>query len=230
MTAYDEADFAKTFLTVVLPLMSEDHILLATSSPKVGGGTYSKLIFSRDSEGNPLMNSIILGEPCDMCKASSNPENCDHKMDEWGTWKKPNKMRRLARIYRELGEEETLRGELHTMSRDDGGSRFDRSLYESIVSTRPAERPTNGLLRTVNKIDAIFIGVDPAGGGKCDYAMTAIGQVNATGKFEVRFFFTNSGVCVCLFVDGCMHVLFFLFLFFFLFFLSTTKPPPPSAR
>lgn len=180
MTAYDEADFARTFFTVVLPLMSEKHVLLATSSPNVGGGSYTDVIFARDADGKKLMNSVILGDPCDMCKAGPTPEACTHKQDELASWKDPRKMARLAKVYRAVGGEAILQGELHTMPKQSTSTLFPSHIYSDMLGSRPK------VVDPRDRINAVYVGIDPAGGGKCEFALTAIGHVAAKREFQVR--------------------------------------------
>lgn len=174
--------------------MSENHVLLATSSPNTGGGSYTDVIFARDSDGKKLMNSVILGDPCDMCKgicsdyfrlltgsiAGNSPESCTHKQDELASWKDPKKMERLRKLYHAVGGDDILRGELHTMAKESSSTLFPRHLYEDLLSSVP--RPVDVIK---DKIDAIYIGVDPAGGGKCEFALTAVGHIAAKKEFQV---------------------------------------------
>lgn len=179
MTAYDEADFARTFFTVVLPLMSEDHVLLATSSPNTGGGSYTDVIFARDADGNKLMNSVILGEPCAACKATTTPEACTHKQDELASWKNPKKMARLERVYRAIGGEAIFRGELKTMAKESVSTLFPRHLYLDLLGSRP--KPVD----SADRVSVVYVAIDPAGGGKCEFALTAMGHVVAKKEFHV---------------------------------------------
>ena len=187
----DEADFAKTFFTVILPLMSETgHVLLAASSPNVGGGAFTDVVFAKDADGVPLMNSVVLGDPCDMCKATSTPETCNHKTEEWATWKDPKRMARLAEIYRATNMQNVLMSELHTMPRLMDSSLFSADIYSYMGATPPKKSSA--------KIRVVYIGLDPAGGGKCELAICAIGQAIDPIRFEVCasfyvfFFYTHT--------------------------------------
>jgi len=45
------------------------------------------------------MDSVILGEPCDVCKDTPNPEACSHKSEELATWIAPRQTVRLKKLY-----------------------------------------------------------------------------------------------------------------------------------
>jgi hypothetical protein len=154
-------------------------VLYALSSPNVKGGVFTNLVFARDQDGTPLTNSIVLGDPCDMCRSTAHPEQCTHKNDTLASWKNPERMAHLAKWYRAIGREDVYRAELSAMGNVIDDSVFPKSLYDGFLSAPPV--PPEGMF------DAVYVGVDPAFGGKCQFALTAIGQIS-TGRpgFQVR--------------------------------------------
>jgi hypothetical protein len=160
--------------------MSSNHKLLATSSPNAGGGSYTDVIFAQDSDGTLLMNSVILGDPCAMCIASGTPQTCDHKMDEFPVWIDPKKRTRLAKIYRAVGAEEIFLREGCAMAKRSLNTLFPRHLYADLLGSK---------LKTPDpsdRVSAVYVGIDPAFGGACDYALVAIGHVKEKREFQVR--------------------------------------------
>lgn len=165
---------------IVLPLMAEvNHVLFAASSPKVGGGGYTNVILAKDTDGTPLMNSLIIGDPCDACKRSTTPWMCPHKMNELATWKDPHMLTLLAKLYKACDMEDVMMSELYTMTKSSDSSIFRRQLYERFVTEEPK--------KFNDKIDVVYISIDPAGGGSSEFALTAMGySMNGPCRFQVH--------------------------------------------
>jgi hypothetical protein len=171
----DEADWCSQFLTVILPLLSEKNVgLIAMSSPNYSGGVYSTIISAADGQGRKLVNSMILGNPCDLCVSMATPERCNHKLCEMASWKDPERTEYLRKLYTAIGQERIYRAELGTMATVANLNEFSRDMYIDFASSEP--KVCN------DKIESVYIGVDPAYGGACDFAVTAIGQVTSGTK------------------------------------------------
>jgi len=169
----DEAEFTRVFLTVILPLLSEEGVVIfALSSPRVSGGTFTDLVFARDENGEPLTNSVVLGDPCALCRSTAHPDQCTHKADTLATWKDPERMAHLAKLYKAIGRDDVYRAELGAMGNVSDTTIFHRDLYIGFLSATPAI--------SNDQFDAVYVGVDPAYRGKCEFAITAIGQVSRT--------------------------------------------------
>jgi len=177
----DEVDFSKeALLTVVLPLLCErDVVLFALSSPNIHGGVFTSLVFAKDKDGNPLSNSMVLGDPCDMCRSTPHPEQCNHKADTIASWKDKERMELVQKLYSSIGREDVYRAELGNMGTLKNDTVFKRETYSGMISSEP--------IVTSEMINAVFVGVDPAYGGKCHMAVTAIGlSAYGRGGFHVR--------------------------------------------
>lgn len=150
------------------------------STPNVGGDVYSTILSATDENGKRLCNSMILGDPCDLCRTTSTPEKCTHKLCELAQWKDPERFDFLRRLYTVTGNEHIFRAELGTMMSTAQSTEFSRDMYIDFVSSEPR---TSG-----DQIESVYIGVDPAYGGQCDFAITAIGQVTSGTRpgFQVR--------------------------------------------
>ena len=185
----DEADFLPVFLTVVLPLLSEIGVVLyALSSPKLTGGDFTNVVHAVDENGKKLTDSVILGEPCDACRTTPRPEHCTHKQDTLAGWKDAHREEHLKKIYHAVGRDDIVRAELNTMGTMASGSIFQRNLYVEFLSEKPKA--------SQDPIDAVYIGIDPAYCGKCQFALVAVAHVSHKTKapeFQVCLF-------VCLFV------------------------------
>jgi uncharacterized short protein YbdD (DUF466 family) len=86
-----------------------DEADFALSSPNARWNAYANLVSCCDENGVKLTNSIILGDPCDMCKTTQNPEQCTHKLGELASWINPRRNKQLRKIYTAIGQEDIFR-------------------------------------------------------------------------------------------------------------------------
>lgn len=172
----DEIDFSPYLLwNIIMPLTTERrHKLFAASSAKPGG-EFSAIVAAKDEDGKPLMHSKILGNPCDACRHSSNPGMCTHNDTMSADWKDPRKSMRTAKVFKACGREGILMTELYNNLGISQGAVFNPKNYEPLFAAKP-NLPQD-------KIEAVYIAVDPANRGPCEFAITAIGQTH--GKYQV---------------------------------------------
>ena len=184
LTLYDEADFARTFLEVILPVQAETGSkLIGMSSPSAGGGSFTRVVFATDADGKKLMNSMILGAPCPLCRAGPHPEECEHNLEEIASWKDPKKMEKIKKVLIAVHAESIYRTELCAMANEGTSTLFARYLYEKLLSAPPT---AVGAAAAGARASLVFGAVDPAGGGKSEFALTAIAQVPALKEYQVK--------------------------------------------
>ena len=166
-----------------MPLMTEKrHKLFAVSSIKEGGGGgFTAIVAAKNEEtGEPLMSSVILGNPCDMCAASDTPHHCTHNSTATADWKDPKKVERIAMVYSATGHTSAMLAEMYNMVGGATGAAFAPELYKDLFTT-PA-------IVTQDQVEVVYIGVDPATRGTCDFAITAIGWSPGRYKYQVCIF------------------------------------------
>jgi hypothetical protein len=223
-----------------LPLLSEeDVVLFALSSPNVKGGVFSDLVFATDENGDHLTNSVIFGDPCALCLKTAHPEQCTHKSDLLASWKNPERMAYLAKLYKAIHREDVYKSELSAMGNVIEATIFPRDMYIGFLTDPPFE--------TNERIDAVYIGIDPAYRGKCECAAVAIGQVTHGEKigFQVRFIFflqkkTKTppsnflfhylSLCVCVLCVHVKDICCFCFLLLHTIFIGGYRLPDRDSR
>jgi hypothetical protein len=120
---------------------------------------------SDDKTKQLLMHSVTLGRSCEACFSRGTPHLCTHNENVYADWKDPKRIQRVAKIYQACGHMGTLMAELFSTIGNQSGCIFEKEHYEYLI------RPTE----SKERIDAVFIGVDPAYIGDCEFAITAIG-------------------------------------------------------
>lgn len=113
--------------------------------------------------GKPLLQSIRIGEPCADCKKTVSPQLCTHNIDETPAWKSKEKLK----------EFEIIMSEYQDINK--------RENYGMVVDSRMRLFPESQLdiLRNMPLVDfpeppkCVYLAVDPAGGGKCEFGLCA---------------------------------------------------------
>ena len=164
-----------------MPLQAEyKHVLIAASSPRVGGGAFTDLISIRDPVTNePMVNSIVVGAPCEACLKTDKPWMCPHNSDSIATSKDPQKMERLIKIYDMCNMSSIIQGELLGELGVGLQVVFEPQLVRDLVGPynmvqmqlARCEREPGLMTKELQaelappKVDAIIISIDPAGTG-----------------------------------------------------------------
>lgn len=174
----DEIDFSPYLLwNIIMPLTTERrHKLFAASSAKPGG-EFSAIVNAKDEKGTAIMHSKILGKPCDACLHSSAPYMCTHNDNMTAGWKDPRKSMRAAKIYKACGREGALMSELYSTVGISQGAVFNPKNYEHLFVAKPCI--------SKDDIQVIYISIDPANRGPCEFAITAIGQTSQSCQVSV---------------------------------------------
>ena len=162
-------------------LTEENAKMFAVSSAKAGGAL-SALIEATDEDGNRILNSKTLGEPCDACKKTGDPYTCNHNLYELAEWKSARKQQRIMSVYKSAGMEHIMDAELFNKHTDEMYPTFKESLYHYMFCETPLGLETS-------ELEVIYVGVDPASGGPSEFAMVAMGfSSNSTYKFQASHF------------------------------------------
>jgi hypothetical protein len=189
----DEIDFSPYLLwNIIMPLMTEkQHKLFAVSSVKPGGAFSSIVAAVDESSGKPLMHSVILGKPCDACQSTDAPYMCTHTDNIMADWKDPLRSQRVAKVFKACGQTGALMTELYNMAGNSSGAAFDRKHFTPRLN---AALPT-----LADPIDIVYIGVDPASRGPCEFGIVAVGQTRGKFKYQVSHSFIyhppNAVIC-----------------------------------
>lgn len=177
-----------------MPLTPERrHKLFAASSVKPGG-SFSAIVRVVDEITNkPLIHSTILGQPCDFCANIGDPSGCTHTEDLDTELKDYRRVKTLSTIYKACGQTGILMAEMFSSTANTSGALFDRAHYAPIFDAKQSHDATE-------TIEAVYIGIDPASHGSCDFAIVAVGQtIGSPNKYQVwlpgthasLFFFFN---------------------------------------
>jgi hypothetical protein len=145
------------FYETILPMLElTETALLAISTPLDEFNYYSKLVEQKDENGEPFFMTIKAGRVCDDCSRLPYEQmiKCDHVVDG-AHWKNPRKLKRLKVLYD--GDEARGLRELGGIPASDFTACFQKNDIETIF--------TNQRRHPLAAPDAIFVTIDPNGGG-----------------------------------------------------------------
>ena len=157
--------------------------LLAISTPLDEFNYYSKLVEQKDENGKPFFKTIKAGRVCDDCAllAYDLMIKCDHIADS-AHWKNPHKLKRLKVLFE--GDEARGLRELAGIAASDFTPCFAKDDINTLW--------TNTRRLTETAPDALYVTVDPNGGGASKMAITS-------GYYDALDFIVSRGEeCVCL--------------------------------
>ena len=181
----DEAAHIKEdlFYEVVLPILAlEKTAFLAISTADSSSNYYSKLMETRDTEGNLFFRIIRAGRICEACQPLPYAQKiqCDHTRST-EHWKSDHKVKRLKCLYK--GKEARALLELGGVVANDFQPAFD-----SLAIKRLFEAQTKYVCHV--EPSAIIMCVDPNGGGPSEMAICSAYFVGAMAVVSF-FLFTR---------------------------------------
>jgi hypothetical protein len=164
-------------IRVFLPLMSaRDHKFFAISSAK-NGTIFTRLTCLKNDDGTPWFNSTTLGEACDACKWSGTEVTCTHNSLTLPNWKDPEAMDMLHMTFEKIGYGDEYNAEMLSITSNGDYSVFRPDLTNFLFQVpRPVSK---GLL------NAVYVSIDPAGGGVSEFAVVAIAHVVDAVPYQV---------------------------------------------
>jgi hypothetical protein len=185
----DESEFVpkSLWLNTILPLnMQKKTAILAATTPQDNSTFHAHLCNVRDPETNKrIFNVVYLVEVCKACLKTAKPFQCTH-MDDRISGSKSADARKQTMLFYGPGEKHVAMREL--MGQQAGGNsgllpqdRIERFHASSIIIS---DMPR-----------AIYIGIDPGGGGPGELGIVGIAETMSMEygqKLAVRFFFTFS--------------------------------------
>lgn len=153
------------FYETIVPMLElTNTALLAISTPLDEFNYYSKLVEQKDEHGNPFFKTIKAGRVCDDCSRLAYDEmiKCDH-IEDTAHWKNPHKLKRLKVLFE--GDEARGLRELAGIAASD---------FTPCFSKEDIGRLFDNPRRIVNCApDAIYVTVDPNGGGASKMAIAS---------------------------------------------------------
>lgn len=163
----DEAAFvaAKMFLECVLPvgLNTQVTTLLATTPGPEESWFMQAIRLVRDDTGEPIIPIKRAYEPCDYHAKTKTPWVCMCRLNNRASWKNPQREQQWAPLWGE--HQDTFQAENKGVSVATGNRGFNPETVH-----RLRERPGYVIGAPVN---FIFITIDPAEGGKDEFAIVA---------------------------------------------------------
>ncbi len=137
-------------------------LMLSTPSGDEGQSYFTRLmVLKDDATDKPFFNVVRIGVSCEDCEAAGTPWLCNHVQQE-NPWMSSKKKRRLTKFYE--GKEDRHKQENYGMVV--GNS--DMAYKEEIV----AALYTRDIFRVEAPPRALYLAIDPSGGGKSDMAFT----------------------------------------------------------
>lgn len=172
MIIVDEAAFIshELMMDTIIPVMGQARTsFIAVSTALDDSNHYSALTKLVDKEtGEPLFNIMRIGQVCEPCQKTTTPWLCNHMAFDIPPWKSVKKQKRMEYIYE---------GQQHRNLRENFGqiAGNGRQAFKQELIDKFARRPPQ---RILGKVNVIFLGADPGGGGPSDLAMTAMIRKN----------------------------------------------------
>ncbi len=137
-------------------------LMLSTPSGDEGQSYFTRLMVLKDeTTDKPFFNVVRIGVSCEDCEADGTPWLCNHVQQE-NPWLSSKKKRRLTKFYE--GKEDRHKQENYGMFVKSS----DMAYKEEIVAAFFA-RDT---FRVESAPRALYLAIDPSGGGKSDMAFT----------------------------------------------------------
>lgn len=182
----DEAAFVNSSLLRegVFPVLMKKRAAcwMATTPSEKLSSLFMELIRQVDDNGDTLMNVVRSGQPCKSCMKTTSPWTCKHTLDERDSWKDGEKEKRLRYLYA---------GAADTFAREQLGAVIDDSIrpFRPKYVLRLQKRPPIDVRRLSN-LPCVFLLVDPASGGACEFAVIVVGFLNNLAVVRSRHFFS----------------------------------------
>lgn len=183
----------QVFYEVVVPLLGlRDTALIAISTILDPSNFYTKLVDMKDKAGNSLFDVQRFELVCEACKKTSTPWKCTHMTDTLPPWLSEDKHAKI----RNFLPPELIGRETMGITMSDSSKAFEPTLVESFVKASPAKLPRSVFERiyydTLRKnpngvraltaeefpSGAIYVAVDPSGGGASEYAIASVMHYN----------------------------------------------------
>lgn len=172
----DEIYFMKeaTLLKAVFPVAQQNNTcLLGTTTPSGSDHIVSQMITARDDNGDPVIATVRIGKPCDECSARR--VLCTHIENSAAEGTSRKKRTKYQKLYE---------GREHIAMREFQGEIGDDSqqIYQSVWLRALRDKPLRPLPA---HIDTLFITMDPAQGGACEWSTVGAYYDRISGEMVV---------------------------------------------
>lgn len=176
----DEIFFMRpnTILTVILPVLQEnDTCLISTTTPGNPEHVLSKMINTKDDDGEYILNTVRIGEPCAECEKNK-VMLCTHVGNAQPEGTSRTKRTRYMKFY-ENGLEDLARQEFEGVQRNMNARVFEQLWIDNL---RARDR-----LKLEDNVPFLLMTMDPAQGGSCEFATIVSYFDVGTGKVVIVF-------------------------------------------
>lgn len=164
----DESEFVseQLWLNTIWPLyMQKKTSVLAATSPQ-GSNSYNNYLLGlkNPTTGKNIFNVVLLKEICKACRGTDKAWKCEHKSTAMSGNKSAAKRKDTLSFYRSNQKHIAMR-ELYGKASDGNGGLIPERLIKRLKeSSVPIDKPAR----------AVYIGVDPGGGGDGKTGLCAI--------------------------------------------------------
>jgi len=161
----DEGLFIDTNIikTIVLPVAQQQNSIIVALSTPQGTDAPSTRLFNTRREGSDKTIFLIVrvGKPCDDCRIKR--ILCLHVENSTAEGLSKSKRKLFLPFYED--DKETFMREFMAETCDDSRVIFSDELLLKLFMKKPEPVP--------HLVDMIIVGIDPAGGGKCEWGLCA---------------------------------------------------------
>ncbi len=149
--------------TIVLPVAQQTNsIIIALSTPQGTDAPSTRLFNTRKAGSDKTIFLIVrVGKPCDDCRIKR--LMCLHVENATAEGLSKSKRKLFLPFYED--DKETFMREFMAETCDDARAIFSDELLLKLFTAKPEPVP--------DLVDMIIVGIDPAGGGKCEWGLCA---------------------------------------------------------
>jgi hypothetical protein len=163
--------------SVLMPLLQKKGVdMVGISTTDYGMGTWGRWLTAQNRDGSMIFEVIRIKNACSVCIEAEREADCTHTAGETPAWLTRDQDAAL----RALAGDIIMAREVLNVD----NSRSVQPFYPQRLLDRIQNFATSAVSVT-ESVKAVFIGVDPAGGGKSDYALVSMCQLRNSEDFVV---------------------------------------------
>lgn len=164
MIIVDEGNFIKpdVYLQSIFPVVQGKNIVLIILTTPLGQDNETTRLFNtRDDDGKPIIRAVRIGRSCESCRQARTL--CTHVENATGEGLSKRKRKAFMHFYAD--QMHVAMREYTGETADDSIEIYKREWIDRLLHRVPFETPA--------LIDMLFVSIDPAQGGPCEWGFCA---------------------------------------------------------
>ncbi len=164
MIIVDEGNFIKpdVYLQSIFPVVQGKNIVLIILTTPLGQDNETTRLFNtKDDDGKPIIRAVRIGRSCDACREARTL--CTHVENATGEGLSKRKRKAFMNFYAD--QMHVAMREYTGETSDDSVEIYKKEWIQRLLRRKPFETPA--------LIDMLFVSIDPAQGGSCEWGFCA---------------------------------------------------------